>query len=161
MLKFRKQDRYDKIKPIVEKCLQQYGFEYKIPESGHITMVVQPGSKPYRVLIWVEEDERLLNIIVGGIVIPENKRQICLEFIARANHVNKMGCFDFDFDDGTTMFRDCINVTGGNVTVEMVRQMLLNTVAVFDKHFNALEYIVSSEITAINAHKHVAPEYYH
>ena len=107
-----------------------------------------------------DEEEHTFSVCVGGKEIPENKRMNCLEFIARVNHVSKMGCFDFDIDDGKIFYRDCINLTGGQLTVEMVRQMPLYTVAVYDKHLNALEKIIDSEITALEAHRRVSPEYY-
>ncbi|MGE0084467.1 MAG: YbjN domain-containing protein [Desulfococcaceae bacterium] len=160
MFSLLRKNKSEKILKSVEECLQQYGFEYKNPEDGFIILLVKPSSNVHRVLMIADEEERTLCVCVGGKEIPDNKRIICLEFIARVNHVNKMGCFDFDVDDGKLLYRHCIDLTGGQLTVEMVRQMLLYSVGIYDVHLNVLENIIESDITALDAHKLIAPEYY-
>ena len=159
MLSFKKKKSESIIK-VVEDCLTQYGFKYNKPEKGFIVLTVQPSSKSHRVLLIADDEDQTVSICVGGVIIPDNKRVTCLELIARVNHVIKMGCFDFDMDDGKVFFRDCINLTGGEITTEMMRQLFLYSVSVYDKHLGSLENIISSDITAKEAHKQISPEYY-
>jgi hypothetical protein len=60
----------------------------------------------YHIITFIRDEERFTTLTVFPIKIPEDKRAIVEEYIARANYGMILGCFEMDPRDGQLQFKN-------------------------------------------------------
>lgn len=105
-----KRDTATEIRGAVEKYFKKEKTKHRpFDKKGvaHATYAVQTKFGHVEVLFYVYKDTLILHSIIP-LKAGEEERQKVGEFLLRANYGLKIGCFDFDFDDGEIAYRVAI-----------------------------------------------------
>lgn len=135
----RKKEYSTELANVVKECLDKDKWHYSFNEgSGVFEFGLRTKSKIQKInyLVDVDDDE----IIVYGFcpigadrADPEMMAQMA-EFLCRANYGLRNGCFEFDFRDGEVRFRSFIDCEGVVPTIEVIKNSIYWTSAMF-KHY--------------------------
>ena len=85
-----------------------------------------------------DENEQALVYVCPPNTIDEGKRMAVAEFITRANYGMRIGNFELDMEDGEFRYKCSIDVEGGELTVQMVRNLLGAAVTTVDRYYPGL-----------------------
>ena len=134
---------------IVEEYLVEIGWKFdKDEDSDLIKSGVSAKNASFRLIIYSLEDKDLLTVYVGqDNNVPENKRVALAEFIARANYGLNLGGFDFDMEDGELGYKIAIDLEGGQLSTDMVGNMVGAGVATMDQYYPGLMAVLFSNAT--------------
>ena len=70
------------------------------------------------------------------------RRSIASGFLMRCNYSLALGNIEMDFRDGEVRYRNGIDVEGGVMSLEMVRQLVMVPAATMDRFFGGLMQVV-------------------
>lgn len=70
------------------------------------------------------EYERFLYYITFRDITPTKYRSQMMEFLTRANYDMVSGNFEFNLDNGSTRFKNCIDFTSSELTERLVRNVI-------------------------------------
>jgi hypothetical protein len=83
-------------------------------------------------------------------ILPK-KRQNIAEYLTRANFELTCGNFEMNFSDGEVRYRTSINIEDGNLTNDMIAQLLYGNIESMDRYYPGIMSIVNSEISPEDA----------
>lgn len=109
MADVEKRDTIREVREAVEEFFREDDVKH-IPFDDHNVAIASYGVKAkfghVRVFFLANKDRLVLRMILP-IKADESERAKVAEFLMRANYGLKVGCFDFDFNDGEISFRIC------------------------------------------------------
>ena len=94
-----------------------------------------------------EAQERFVFYSECPVPAPENKLAAVAEFITRANHELVMGNFEFDYSDGEILFKTSIDVEGAELSVPLVKHVVLSNVLTLDKYLPGIMKVINTDST--------------
>ena len=77
--------------------------------------------------------------------VPENRRSAVNEFITRANYGSIIGNFEIDLNDGEVRYKTSIDVEGGELTSQMVHNLVGTNVRMMDRYLGGLLSVALEE----------------
>ncbi|WP_204150207.1 YbjN domain-containing protein [Leptolyngbya sp. CCY15150] len=99
----------------------------------------------------IEEKQQLIFYSVCLAQVPLDKRRAIAEFITRANYGLIIGNFEMDWSDGQIRYKTSIDVEGGTLTTEMVKQLVYVNVLTIDSYLPGLVAIAQQNLDAQEA----------
>ena len=145
--------------PLIETCrefLDAAGLAYHTnstkQESTVFSMTMTGKTASFRTHLEIKEaQKRIFVYVICPIKVPEMKLSAVAEFLMRCNYSMALGSFDVDFRDGEVRFRNGIDVEGGVLSKEMVRQLVMLSVATMDRFFGGLMQVVYGSSVPLEA----------
>ena len=137
----------------VEEYLTNIGWKFeKDGDSDVIKTGVNAGNASFRLVIYSLEEKDLLTVYVAqDNNVPENMRPAISEFIARANYGLNIGNFDLDMEDGELGYKVSVDVEGGQLSIDMVGNMVGAGVATMDKYYPGLMAVLFANVSPHDA----------
>lgn len=107
----------------------------------------------FNMQIDVKEEERLvIAYVFCPLKAPEEKRSVVAEYLTMANYGIKVGNFEFDYNDGETRYKGCIDLAAdGVLTEKMFHSVLARCLATVTRYFPGIAKIIYSGIEAKEA----------
>jgi hypothetical protein len=132
----------------------------KIQGEPILRMAFQGENGTYICYAKVRESEgQFVFYSICPLVIPEEKRGVIAEFIARANYGMIIGNFELDFEDGEVRYKTSIDVTDDQLTLALVKSLVYTNVLTMDRYLLGIRAVLEEGLSAIAAIQHVeAPE---
>lgn len=136
--------------PLMDKVrsfLDTEGITYQAhpvrEESAVVSMNLTGKSGSYRTFVEAREGQkRVLVYVECPVKVPGMRRSLAAEFLMRVNYSLALGNFELDFRDGEVRYRNAIDVDGGVLSLEMIRQLIMVPAATMDRFFGALMQVV-------------------
>jgi hypothetical protein len=142
-----------KLIDIVEARLKadEWNFE-RVEGKDIIRCAVKGDNASFKVYIKAnEESERVMAYCVSPNSVPEEKRAIVAEFIARANYGLSLGNLEMDMRDGEVRAKAAIDVEGGVLTPKMVGSLRGCAINLMDEYYVGLMAILFAGKSAVDA----------
>ena len=125
-------------------------------ESTTLRFTSSPGDFTYQAFLKVIESlDRLELFLIAAITVPVKKRSAVAEALARANYRTFGGRLDLDMSDGEIRFRIGIDVEGGELSPEMVSNLLAMGNTTLDRYLPALMAVVYANTSPADAIEHI------
>jgi hypothetical protein len=83
--------------------------------------------------------------------VPETYRSAMAEFVTRANYGVILGNFELDFNDGEIRYKTSIDIEGGELLPQFIRNLVGTNITMMDRHLLALQSVASGERTPLEA----------
>lgn len=93
-----------------------------------------------------EEQQQFLFYSVLDMNVPEDKRDVMAEFIARANYGLNVGNFEMDYGDGEVRFKTSIDVEDDRLSLALAKNVVYANVVVMDKYFHGIMSVVYGDV---------------
>ena len=111
--------------------------------SAVVSMNLTGKSGSYRTFVEAREGQkRVLVYVECPVKVPGMRRSLAAEFLMRVNYSLALGNFELDFRDGEVRYRNAIDVDGGVLSLEMIRQLIMVPAATMDRFFGGLMQVV-------------------
>ena len=135
---------------LIDTCrefLEREGITYQAhppkQESTVLSMFLTGKSASFKTFIEAREGQkRVLCYVESPVKVPEMRRSAAAEFLIRCNYSLALGNLEVDFRDGEVRFRIGIDVEGGTLSMEMMRQLVMVSAATMDRLFGGLMQVV-------------------
>ncbi|MBC7261328.1 MAG: YbjN domain-containing protein [Chloroflexi bacterium] len=98
-----------------------------------------------------EEHQRFLFYSVMESKVPLEKRLAVAEYLTRANYGLILGNFELDLSDGEVRYKTSIDVEGGQLTSQMIRNMVYANLMMMDKYLPGIMKVVYGDIAPADA----------
>ncbi len=134
---------------VVEDYLIEIGWKFEKEEDSDVIKTgVNAKNAAFRLIIYSMEDKDLLTVYVAqDNNVPDKKRLVVAEFIARANYGLNLGNFDLDMEDGELGYKVSIDLEGGQLSTDMVGNMVGAGVSTMDQYYPGLMAVLFSNTT--------------
>jgi len=134
---------------VVEEYLIEIGWKFEKDDDNDVIKTgVNAKNASFRLIIYSLEEKDLLTIYVAqDNNVPENKRILLAEFIARANYGLNLGNFDMDMEDGELGYKVAVDLEGGTLSTDMVGNMVGAGVSTMDQYYPGLMAVLFSNAT--------------
>ena len=106
--------------------------------SGGTTVLLFVEADFSHWICFIEARERQEQVVVRTLYaprVPRSRIPAVHEYITRANTHLTIGNFELDLDDGTLAYKTSLDVTGTELTSELVRGLIENSVTAAELHF--------------------------
>jgi hypothetical protein len=77
--------------------------------------------------------------------VPEEHRTAVSELFTRANYGMIVGNFELDFDDGEVRFKTSIDIEGGELLPEFIRNIVGTNITMMDRYLPAIQGVASGD----------------
>ncbi|HLP91159.1 MAG TPA: YbjN domain-containing protein [Nostocaceae cyanobacterium] len=84
---------------------------------------------------------------VCPVKVPEFKRQLIAEFIARANYNIIIGNFELDFRDGEIRYKTSVDIEDNSLTFTCIKNLVYTNVKMMDKYLPGIISIINDDIS--------------
>ena len=91
-----------------------------------------------------EEERQFMFYSMLEFKVPPERRQAMAELLTRANYRLLVGNFEMDFADGQVRFRTSLDVEGGELTEQMLRNLVYGNVLVMNEYLPAITSVANS-----------------
>lgn len=127
----------------IEFC-QQDGWKcFNLQDPSAIYTLFSGKNGSWQCLANVPENETLFSFFSRlGISVPVDKRNAVAEYLTRANYGLRLGNFELDFGDGEIRYKTSIDVQDGELTTQMVKQMVYANVMTVDKYLPGILSVI-------------------
>jgi len=135
---------------IVLDFLEEEEWKYDVLESEDgipkITLSFKGHNGSWSVFLRTDEEKCYVHIhSLFPQDVPKNKRMPMAEFLTRTNYGIILGCFQMDFSDGQIVFNTGIDMEGGELTHNMVDNLLRSNLVAMDKYFIGMMNLIYSD----------------
>ena len=140
----------DVVKDFLEEDNWPYSFE---EETGIFHFVLQMKSKNINYFVEVREKSLSFYGITQMNANPEDEKLMgqMAEFVCRANHGLKNGCFDLNFKNGEICYRSYLDCDGIIPSKNMVKNSIYCIATMYMAYAPAISDILSGNATAKEA----------
>jgi len=118
--------------------LQANDFAYSEHPEGHYFSLRYTGTAgDWRVIIDVSadnQDPQLLIFSYYSIRVPESRRPVVAELMARINNSVWLGCFAMDWSDGEVSIRTSMPIADGVFTDQQLERLFYANIGLADRH---------------------------
>jgi hypothetical protein len=106
-----------------------------------------------------DPDQRILLVYVTApIKVPPERRLAVVEYTTRANWAVVVGNFEMDLADGEILYKGCLDYADGEVTLSMLRGLILRCASTMDRYFPGLMRILYGNVDAVAAIEPIVPQ---
>lgn len=127
--------------------MEEENWKYEILEGETILRFHFKGSSG-RLLCYAEVDEEKFWVIFYS-YMPVNasseKMTEMAEFICRANRGMRIGNFELDYDDGEIRYKTSIDAEGGEMTHQMIDNLLRANLSTINRYFPGIMSVIYSD----------------
>ncbi|MCD4786092.1 MAG: YbjN domain-containing protein [Candidatus Eremiobacteraeota bacterium] len=138
---------------IVKKFLEEEKFKYEVDDDNQIiTLFLSGNTGSWMGLANVnQENNQLIFYSVIPSRVPKESRAPVMEFITRANYNLLIGNFEMDMEDGEVRFKTSIDVSGDNLSIALVKNMIYFNFIAIDRHLESLMKVMYGNMSAKKA----------
>ena len=86
--------------------------------------------------------EQFIFYVMAPAKVPENKRSLVAEFIARANYGLRIGNFEMDYSDGEVRYKSSLDFEGIVLQPELIKNAIYPAVQTTDRYLPGLMGII-------------------
>jgi hypothetical protein len=132
------------IRDVVVEYLETRDIPHVVDPSGSIVGLLSASEKgPWTVFIaMLEADDQVVVHSAFQPPVPEDRRDAIALFLTRVNYGILMGNFELDLDDGELRYKTSIDVRGAELTEELLDNIVVANVAMFDRYVPGIEAVV-------------------
>ncbi len=94
-----------------------------------------------------DDKERVLVYSVYPIRVPENKRSVVSELVARINYGMSVGNFELDFNDGEIRMKTSIDLSGIALSDEMFDRLFSTNIGSANRYLSAVYGVAFGDIS--------------
>lgn len=98
-----------------------------------------------------EEDKQFIFYSVVPNRVPKEAKAAVMEFITRANYNLLIGNFEMDPEDGEVRFKTGIDVSGGELTSSLVKNVVYFNLIAMDRYLESLNRVMFGGVPAKTA----------
>lgn len=145
------------ISKIVIRMLDEYPHSYFYAKNAdRFCLTKQMNSLTVTITLLVDNKNETLYVagLESELIPPEYRSAVAL-YLTHANFNLKMGCFDFDLDNGIVCFRFAIDAEGGEMSTFMVGYMLELAAVMVDRYHVGIMRILYSNSSFEEAYQSV------
>ena len=107
--------------------------------TGEVEIFAHAHDEQNRILIYVRP---------RGLDIPAERMLAVAEFLTRANYGLPLGNFEMDLQDGEINFKNSIEIVDCQVSVALVRPMVIGAVETVNRYLPGLQQVVAGTAPA-------------
>ena len=108
------------------EMLNEHGWKYREAEDRTIICLTQGDDLPIPITFRVDDERKLLTVVSPiPVAVPEAKRTDMAVAVSLANYIIVDGSFDFDFLEGTMLFRLTSSFRESLIGKELLEYMLM------------------------------------
>jgi hypothetical protein len=127
----------------IEFCHQDGWKYFNFQDQSAIYTLFNGKNGSWQCLANVPDNETLFSFFSRlGISVPVDKRNAVAEYLTRANYGLRLGNFELDFGDGEIRYKTSIDVQDGELTTQMVKQMVYANVMTVDKYLPGILSVI-------------------
>jgi hypothetical protein len=117
-----------------------------LKEETALVLSFRGHSGSWQCFATVDEERQWFSFfsILPSNVAEEKREDIC-EFIARANYGLVIGNFEMDFEDGEVRYKTSIDVEGGELTPQMIDNLIRTNLMTMDRYYKGLMVVLYSD----------------
>jgi hypothetical protein len=132
---------------VVTEYLDAREIPHVFDDSGAIVSLLSASEKgPWTVYIAMfEADEQVVVHSTFNPPVPEERRDAVALFLTRANYGILHGNFELDLDDGDLRYKTSIDVRGAELTEQLLDNLVIANVSMFDRYVPGIEAVVRGE----------------
>ena len=127
--------------------MEEENWKYEILEGETILRFHFKGTSG-RLLCYAEVDEEKFWLIFYAYMpvnTPQEKMDEMAEFICRANRGMRIGNFELDYDDGEIRYKTSIDAEGGEMTLQMIDNLLRANLSTINRYFPGIMSVIYSD----------------
>ena len=131
-----------------EQCLQSMGLPYvRIPDMPVINLPVEGATGKLNLYIHSHEQNRRLFVYSRpqDLPVPQKRISALAEFLTRANFGLPLGNFEIDINDGEFNFKNSIDVNGGELSVDMVKTLIVFLLECINRYLPGIRAVLAGE----------------
>ncbi len=135
---------------IVNFFTEDSWYFVEIPEHTTLRLAFQGKNGKWNCYAQAKElEQQFVFYSIFPIQVPENKRLIISEFIARANYGMIIGNFELDFNDGEIRYKTSTNLEGNRdrLNFALIRSLVYTNGKIMDEYLPGMMSIISSDIS--------------
>ncbi|MCR5165027.1 MAG: YbjN domain-containing protein [Thermoguttaceae bacterium] len=132
-----------KIKEVVKAFFQDAEWNYDELNEEIIRSGIKGEESDFDLIFHCEEERQTLVLIgMKTNLIPAAFRSQVAELLTRANYCLNLGSYGMDYSDGELRFRIGVDVEGGKLSNEMVRNMTFITCRMLEQMYPCIMKLV-------------------
>lgn len=142
---------------IAKQFFEEDNWHYRdVPEMGIITMNFKGESGQWSCYVQARDENGLCAFYsISPTPAPESKRKVMAEYLTRVNYNMAIGNFEMDMDDGEIRYKTSIDVTGDELTVPLMRQMVYTNLLNMDKYLPGIQSVADTDVAPAEAVKRI------
>jgi hypothetical protein len=94
-----------------------------------------------------QEQQQAVFYSRAGFRVPEERRAAVAEFISRANYGMIIGNFELDVEDGEIRYKTSIDIEGGELSPNLIRNMVAPNVTMMDRYLPGVLAVAFGGVT--------------
>ena len=98
-----------------------------------------------------ELDEQFVFYSICPLSVPAPKRPVIAELLTRANYGLIIGNFEMDMDDGEIRYKSSLDLEGGELSSEMIKNAVYASVITLDRYLPAISAVLDGNASAKQA----------
>lgn len=124
----------------------------QVGRNPELLMGYEGDNGEWRCIAQARDDEnQFVFYSVLEEVVPEDKLPLAAEYLLRAGYGLVMGAFELGFDDGEVRFRTGIDVDGGELTKEMIKNIVYFNLYTTDRYLPGLRQVLEEDASPADA----------
>ena len=133
----------DKVREFLDNESITYQAHPPREESAVVSMNLTGKNGSYRTFVEARQGQkRVLVYVESPVKVPVMRRGVAAEFLMRVNYSLALGNFELDFRDGEVRYRNGIDVDGGVLSLEMIRQLIMVPASTMDRFFGGMMQVI-------------------
>jgi hypothetical protein len=128
----------------VEECFVEDEWKFDPDREARVIRTgVQATNGSYRIFVQIFDELQIVIVyVLSPNNVPEEYRLAVGRYLHLANYGLKIGNFEFDETDGEVRYKSSIDVEGGALTTDMVRNLIGASVSTMDRYYKGMMSIV-------------------
>lgn len=136
------------VKEIVTGYLNSIEWKFTLDQRDTIRFGVSLDSMKVDCILDIRESSDLiLFYTVLPLMVPEDRRSVVSEFIARANYGLRIGNFELDFRDGELRYKTYASTNQSCINIDIVRHLIHANIQTFEKYVPGVLKVIYSDMT--------------
>lgn len=134
----------------VVSYMQAENWTYSVDETkGMVFYDVAGEHATFSCVLVIDERLQCLSIYTHtGILVPSIKRLRMADFIARANYVLLLGCFELDVESGEFHFRLSLPLAESELSHQQLRDLVSTGIYAVDCYYPGIMMLIYQNATA-------------
>lgn len=131
------------------RALDSDGWKYeKDADNMKIKCGAQGDDLPIPIRIYVDADKSLISLYSQlPFTVSENRRREMAVAVAQANNGMVDGCFDYDYSDGTIIFRITVSIRESLISEKALKYMVYCACSTVDDYNDKFLMVAKNDMT--------------
>jgi hypothetical protein len=132
---------------VAKKFFDEDNWRYQeLKDQGILTVAFKGESGQWSCYAQAQDQRNLFVFYSISPTRPEpGKIAAMAEYLTRVNYNMALGNFEMDMEDGEIRFKTSIDVTGQELTVPLVRQMVYSNLISMDRYLPGIQAVANTD----------------